>query len=662
MNRPILLGGTALAVLATCLSAPAYADGAIETVVVTASPIAGRADRFAMIVDTVDRDQILQSGSANLTDALKNVPGVTGTSFAGGASRPVIRGFDAQRVRLLEDGIDSFDVSDVGPDHGIPIDPLSAQRIEVVRGAATLRYGSQAIGGVVNTINNRVPMSMPEEPFSGEGAASYGSNGNMNQETVLLDGRIGDFAFHGDGFSYHRSNYDIPGGTQPNSFSRANDFSLGGSYFPTDNTHLGAAVIHYEAKYGIPSDDTFIDMRQTKVLTRSSFAIDAGPLKTVNVDAGYAAYLHDEIDPASGDILSTFKNHAVDSRAEAVFGSIGPLSAAAIGIQIQNRDFSALGGGGDFLLPTHTRSYAGFVFFEVPLAQSLSVQAGARVEQDRIEGTPASLVPASLDFTPVSGSVGIVWNASETVKLGLTVSSAARTPAQTELFAKGPHDGPGTFETGDPSLTNERANSIEGTVRLSLDGLSLEGALWGVAYDNYIFGDLTGRTCDEAGNCVPGNSEELHELFYRQRDARFWGMEAKGTLDLGELGDGMLSANILADYVRATFDNGGGNVPRIPPYHLGAGVSWSDARFDASTMFVHSGRQNNVSTAETQTADFNELDATLAWRPLESNPRVQLSLIGHNLTDDKQRSAVSLNKDSVVLPGRSINLLLHIKI
>jgi iron complex outermembrane receptor protein len=661
MKRTLLLAGSAYVCLGASLALPAHA-ASVEQVVVTVSPIAGSADRFATIVDSVDRSQILANGGANLADALKDIPGVTGTNFAGGASRPVIRGFGANRVRILEDGIDSFDVSDVGPDHGVPIDPLSAQRIEVVRGAATLRYGSQAIAGVVNAINNRIPMELPDVPFTGEASAGYTSNGAMTQESALLDGRIGDVALHGDGFHQRRSNYDIPGGTQPNSYFRGDGFSLGGSYFPTDNTHLGAAVIHYDSKYGIPSDTTFIDMRQTKLLTRSVIDVEEGPLKTVNVDAGYAAYQHQEIDPATGDVLSTFKDHGIDSRMEAVFGEIGPLSAAALGIQFQNRNFSALGEGTNYLLPTHTRSFAGFAFVEAPLGPAVHLQAGARVEQVRAEGTPASLVPATRDFTPVSGSVGVLWDASDALKLGLTVSSAARAPAQTELFARGPHDGPGTFETGDPSLSVERANSIEGTARLRLDGLRVEASVWGVAFNNFIYGDVTGRTCDDAGVCVPNDSQELRELIYRQRSAQFWGLEAKGTVDLGDLGDGSLAANFIADYVRATFGSGAGNVPRIPPYHLGAGLSWSSERFDASVMLIHSGRQDEIALNETPTAGFNELDATLAWRPFDSDPRVQLSLIGHNLTDDVQRSAVALNKDSVVLPGRSFNLLLDIKV
>ncbi|MEJ1960601.1 MAG: TonB-dependent receptor plug domain-containing protein [Gammaproteobacteria bacterium] len=147
-------------------------------------------------------------------------PGVTGTSFASGASRPVIRGFDANRVRTLEDGIGSFDVSDVGPDHGVPIDPLSAQKVEVVRGAATLRYGSQAIGGVVNAINNRVPTELPEKPISTELTGSYGTDADSRLGAAQVDARAGQFAFHADGFDRHADDYDTPEGKLGNSFFR----------------------------------------------------------------------------------------------------------------------------------------------------------------------------------------------------------------------------------------------------------------------------------------------------------------------------------------------------------------------------------------------------------------------------------------------------------
>lgn len=626
-----------------------------QTVVVSASPITSN-DKLATIVDSVDRDEILRSGGANLADALANTPGVTGTSFASGASRPVIRGFDANRVRVLEDGIGSFDVSDVGPDHGVPIDPLSAQRIEVVRGAATLRYGSQAIGGVINAINNRVPTQLPDKPFAAEVTGLYGTNADTRQGSALLDGRIGQFAIHADGFDRHAGDYDTPDGAMGNSFFRGDGYSLGSSYFFGDN-RVGAAAIHYDAKYGIPGEDTFIDMKQTKELLRSSFALGLGSFQTLNVEGGHADYEHSERDP-TGAPLSTFKDHEWDGRAEGLFDAIGPFSAAAFGAQVQKRDFSALGEGQNYLLPTTTKTAAGFVFADAPLSPHLHLHTGVRVESVQIDGTPATDIATSRSYTPISASAGLLFNASDTVRLGVTLSSAARAPAQTELFARGPHDGPATFETGDPTLNVERANSLEGTVRVALPKSRFEGAVWGAKFNNYIFGNLTGRTCDDAGNCVVGNAQGLKELFYEQSGAKFWGAEGKSTFDLLEVSGGAVQAIALADYVRAKLD-GGGNVPRITPYHVGGGLNWDSNRLDVGFLLKYTGRQKDVAAAETPTAGFASLDAQAAWRPLANNRGVELVLVGHNLTDTVQRNAVALNKDEVILPGREVRLMVR---
>jgi iron complex outermembrane receptor protein len=663
MSRKLLLGAP-VALASLTIASVAFADSKasdVPTVVISASPLTDDPDRIATFVDSVNRDQILRSGGANLADALSDVPGVTGTSFASGASRPVIRGFDANRVRVLEDGVGSFDVSDVGPDHGVPIDPLSAQRVEVVRGPATLRYGSQAIGGVVNAINNRVPTELPDKPFLGEVTGSYGTNSDSRQGGAQLDGRAGQFAFHADGFDRRTDDYDIPGGTMANSYFRGDGYSAGGSYFFGDDnaSRLGAGVVHYDAKYGIPGEDTFIDMKQTKEMFRSSFAVGAGAFQTLTVDGGYADYEHSELDPTTGEALSTFKDNEWDSRAEALFGAAGPFSSAALGVQAQKRNFSALGEGADYLQPTTTRSEAVFAFAESPLTDAMRLQYGARVESVHVDGTPASDEATSRAFTPVSGSVGIVFDATPTVRLGATLTSAARAPAQTELFARGPHDGPGTFETGDANLGAERANSLEGTIRVRTDKTHFDGSLWGAKFDNYIFGALTGRTCDDEGICAADDSGELKELNYTQLGARFWGAEAKWGYHLAQIASGALHADVLADYVRAKLDDGAGNVPRIPPYHVGAGLSWAVAAFDASFLVKYTGRQIETATAETPTGGFTSVDAQVGWRPLANNRDVELVLIGRNLTDSTQRNAIALTKDEVILPGRDVRLVLR---
>jgi iron complex outermembrane receptor protein len=630
---------------------------AIDTVVVSASPITPE-DKLATIVESVDRDEILRAGGANLADALARTPGVTGSGFASGASRPIIRGFDSSRVRTLEDGIGSFDVADVGPDHGIPIDPLSAQRIEVIRGAATLRYGSQAIGGIINAINNRVPTRMPDEPFAAEVTGLYGANADTRQGSALFDARVGPLALHADGFRRKTHDYDTPHGTMANSFFEGGGHSFGGSYL-FDRNRVGAAVIQYDSRYGIPGEEAFIDMKQTKELLRTSFSPAIGALHTLTIEGGHADYEHSEIELATGEVASTFKDDEWDVRVEALVGAVGPFSAAAVGAQFQNRKFSALGEGEDYLLPTETRSAAAFAFADVPVSARLHLHVGARIESVDLDGTPAGDVPESRSFTPISASAGMLFDATAALRLGFTLSSAARAPGQTELYARGPHEATATFETGNTDFDVERANSLEATLRLDSGNAAFEAAVWRSEFTDYIFGNLTGRTCDDEGVCADGDGGELAELIYEQRDAAYWGAETKATINLLEGPNGQLHGFVVADYVRAALE-GGGEVPRISPYHIGLGLDWEGSRAGGGFLVKYTGaRDGHLATAETPTAGFLSLDAQALWRPFEGNLDVEFALVGRNLTDRLQRNAVSLNKDEVILPGREVRLMVR---
>jgi len=640
-------------------AAHAQTDQVDQTIIVTAAPYGIGRDQTPTISAHVDRQQILQSGGANLADALQNVPGIAGTGFASGASRPIIRGMDATRVRLVEDGLSASDVSDVGPDHGTPIDPLAARSIEVVRGAATLRYGSQAIGGVVNAINNRVPMSLPTRAVSGELTGSYDTVNDAFEGSVLADVRAGNFALHGDAFYRHADDYDTPLGTQPNSFFHGNGESIGGSYFlGGGNSHVGAAIQRYAAQYGIPSDDTFIDMHQTKFVTRSSFDLGGGALRTLNLDGSYADYKHSEDEP-DGTVVTTFLNKEYDGRAELLFAPIGPIENSALGVEMQRRRYSALGEDSSYLFPTLTRTEAAYLFTDMPLSDSLRLEASGRIEHVHVTGTPASDAFTSRDFMPLSGAIGALYSFNDAVKLGVTFSSTGRAPAITELFARGGHDGPGTFETGDPSLSIERANSLEGTLRINKGRFHFEGSIYSSWFDNYIFGDLTGRSCDDDGNCVAGDGEELRELLYRQQGAHFRGLEGEATYWLIRTQSGGLQAHVVADYVRATFDDGS-NVPRIPPYRIAGGLNWTSARFDAGFMFTHYGRQDDFGAFDTPTPGYDNLNAHISWRPFAAHPGVEFALVGQNLTDSVQRDAAALNKDVVVMPGRSVRFVVRV--
>jgi len=657
-NHSSLRAGALLALLSISFSSLAQeAEHAVELeeVVVTASPI-GDPDRLATIAGSVSRDQLLRSGGNTVAEALAQVPGVTSSGFAAGAGRPVIRGMDANRVRTLEDGIGSFDVSDVGPDHGVPLEPFAAERIEVVRGAATLRYGSQAIGGVVNAISNRVPLHLEPGTRHGELVGSFGSVADSRDVAGQLNLRGEDLVLHADLTDRHSDDYDTPEGTMPNSWLRGRSGALGGAWIG-DAHRAGLGVIRNESRYGIPGEEAYIDMEQTKLLMRSAWALRAGPFEQLTVDGGWADYEHSERDEV--ETHATFRDEEWDVRAEAVSGAAWFFSESALGAQTQRRDFSALGEGAGYLAPTRTDNRALFAFAESRPGERLRLQYGARVEDVDVAGTPADDVPVSRSFTPVSASLGLVFESAEHLRFGVSLSTAARAPAQTELFARGAHEATATWETGDASLEQERANSAELSLRWRGGRVHADGSVWLSDFSNYIYGELTGRTCSEEGECEEGDGGELAELRYLQRGARFHGAEGHAEIELLRHSRGDLHLNLSGDWVRAKLDGGAGNVPRIPPYRIGGGLAWMSERIDASVFLRYSGKQDRTGAGETPTAGFTNLDAQFAWRPILSRPAVELALVGRNLTNSTQRNAVALNKDEVILPGRDLRLVLR---
>ena len=643
----------------TAVTAPHAADAPpadpLDEVTITASPI-GSGESLATLVESIDRDAMLRRGAASLGDALADVPGVSGSGFASGASHPVIRGFDASRVRVLENGIGSFDVSDVGPDHGTPIDPLSADRIEVVRGAGTLRYGSQAIGGVVNTINDRVPWRRPMEPLGGEVSIAGGTVADEREGAGHLDATTGDLVVHADAFRRRLEDYDTPLGTLPGTWFDGTGGALGAGLVG-DTGRVGAALVHYGADYGIPNEDSRIKMIQNKWLTRAERDFDGGALQSLTFDAGYSDYEHRELD-AAGTVTSTFLDNEWEARSEAVFGPAGPLSSSALGLQAQRRNYSALGEGADYLLPTLTRNVAAFGFAEAELADVAKLQFGLRVEDVQIDGRRRTPDVVSRSYTPVSGSVSAVFSPAQTLQLGVTLASTARAPAQTELFAQGPHDGPQTFEHGDADLRAERSNALETTLHWRGDGIHVEGALWAARFQRFIHGAFTGRTCDDEGDCVEGGANELRELTYQQQGATFRGAELSIDRDLARLGGGLLTARLTGDIVRATLSDGGGNVPRIPPWRLAGTLAWESARLQMQGTVRHAGAQNDPGNLDTPTPGWTSLEAQASFRP-HGKDDLEVVLVGRNLTDSEQRNAAAFNKDEVLAPGRDLRLLLR---
>ncbi|MEQ1867611.1 MAG: TonB-dependent receptor, partial [Micropepsaceae bacterium] len=531
---------------------------------------------------------------------------------------------------------------------------LSIDRIEIVRGPGTLRYGSQATGGVVNIITGRIP-DRPFEGLRADVAGIYGSAANSGDGAVSASYGEGMFALHADAFLRNAGDYDTPDGRQLNSFARMNGYALGAAIRGQEGS-LGAAFTEYNGKYGLPSGDTFIEVRQEKFMQRGIWNAKSGALDRVQVEGGYADYKHNEVEPG-GTIASTFLNTEFDGRAEAIFGAIGPSSDSALGVQYQHREFSGLGEAEDFLSPATAEGLGMYAFSRFPLGDTIDLEGSLRVEFASREGVPISDIPTSKDFTPFSASAGLVWKATDETTLGFTVSRTARVPGLPEMFARGPHDGPLTFEVGDPALGLEKATSLEGTARYETNGLRLGAALWGSWYDGFIFGQLTGRTCDETGACIVGPGNELKELLYVQRDASFWGFEAEARYEIAKFDEFAFGVSAQADYVRGRLA-GGENVSRLPPLRYGPGLFLESETLTAGVRVFRVDGQTRPGAFDTPTKGYTDLSADLTWRCWEDEGRAfDISLVGRNLTDQHERNASSFVKDDVLMPGRDIRVV-----
>ena len=650
--------------LQSAFAGQAAAPTTPETVVITASPFGQDAIDATASVSQVSRQELIVTGGFGLGDALKNVPGVTTSGFAPGASRPVIRGLGSTRVRVTENGLGSHDASDISGDHAVPIDPLSALEVEVLRGPATLRYGSQAIGGVVNAINNRIPIDASQGTAL-EGFAGISSNSIERLAGAVADYRTGNWAFHADGIVRGADDYETPHGTQENTFSFGRGFALGGAYIGDGGSAGGLGFNQYLAHYGIPTEPgsdevAHIELDQKNYSGSLRLMMPIPGISSISAQGVYTDYTHDEVVDGEG-VLATFNNNEWEGRLEIVHDPFGPITNGAIGFQYGKRDFEALGEASEYLLPTTTDTFAAYIFEEVGLSQSFTLQGAARIEWANVTGEIGTLGPFDLDFTPVSFAAGAVYRPmmGDTAFFA-NLSWTQRAPHVTELFAQGPHEATRTFEIGDPSLGIERAFSIEGGVRhQDTNDNRASLSAYSTKYSGFIYGFLTGNTRDEDGTFHPDDTGEFDELFYVQQDADFWGLEGLLHWHVFDAMGGRFGVDLQADYVRATFDDGG-NVPRIPPLRAGGGIFFESNLLELKISALHSFEQDKIGQNETPTDGFTMLEASATIHLFEGpGGDIDLVLSGTNLLDSVARNHVSFSKDYVLQPGRTFRLMLH---
>lgn len=664
------------------------------------------ADQFATVT-VVTNEELRRSPGATLGDVLFVRPGVTGSSFApGAASRPIVRGLDNYRVRIQENGVSNSGVSELGEDHAVPLDPVAASQVEVVRGPATLRWGSQAIGGVVNVENNRIPTSLPcrlalVPTAETEGCSIVESRGavmtvdNGLENATLLDAGRGNIAVHIDVHGRRGSDYRIPGypylyppdpppfvfGRQPNSSMRSAGGSVGASYF-FDGGFVGVAVTQFNSRYHIPGIEptettTHIELRQTRVTSKGEFHPQSAYVEAVRFWAGLTDYKHHEFANEGGfeGVQQTFANKDIEARVET---QLRPLDlsfatlTSAFGVQGMHQILTSPGRDGGLFDPNRTRSVAGFWFNEFRLTDVSRMQLAGRIEHATVSGAfPEILVDPSLqiarvrNFTPKSAAFGFRQDLPQGVVASLTAQYVERAPRAPELFSRGAHEATGTFDIGNPDLGLEAAKTIEVGLRRPAGPFRFEATAFLTRFDGFIFRNLTGAVCEsDIGGCAFDGAGDLRQAFYAQRNALFRGGEFQSQLDVAPLLDGVFGVEHQFDVVRATFV-GGGNLPRIPPVRLGGGLFWRDMNWLARVNLLHAFAQRNTDpTNETPTKGYNLLRAEISYRMLfdPGGPRgreLTLGLVGDNLLNADIRNSVSFRKDEVLLPGANLRFFVN---
>lgn len=680
-------------------------------------------DQFATVT-VVPNEEIRRSGASTLGDLLNNKPGITGSSFAPGASsRPIIRGLDVNRVGIVENGIGSNGASDLGEDHFVPIDPLASSQVEVIRGPATLRYGSQSIGGVVSATNNRIPETLPcsavpsiqtygynvkapvlspSNPCASFETRSSLSSVDLGREgAVLLDAAGNNVAIHADAYARKTEDYSTPHGIQRNTATQSIGGSVGGSYF-FDGGFIGAAVTQTNSLYRIPGTEgeevgTRIDAKQTKVTMKGEYRPDSAAIDAVRFWAGATDYKHNEIgrtDPAdfsTDGVRQTFTNKEQEGRVEVQFAPLNLRFAAlttAVGAQVSHQELTApspdepsspLNG---LWNPNKNTKVAGYIFNEFKFSDVTKAQIAGRVEHVDLSGTTPAFVPdifdlnvdpaaigaptaRSLHFTPKSGSIGLIQDLPWNLAASVTGQYTERAPKPAELFSRGGHDATETFDIGNPNLGIETAKSVEVGLRRAAGPFRFELTGYYTRFNGFIYRRLTGNTCEDVA-CQPGTGLELNQAIYSQRDATFRGGEFQFQYDVLPVWAGQFGIEGQYDIVRATFTDGT-NVPRIPPQRLGGGVYYRDANWFARINLLHAFAQNDVSGVETPTAGYNNLRAEISYTTKLAKdgwlgPReFTFGLVGNNLLNEDIRNAVAYNKDQVLQPGLGVRMFANVK-
>jgi iron complex outermembrane receptor protein len=669
------------------IAAPAFAleDVKADEIVVTASPL-NRAENETIIgVSVITREELQNRLENSIGETLRREPGISSTFFGAGASRPIIRGLGGDRISVLDNGIGSIDASATSPDHAVSVEPAMAQKIEIVRGAATLLYGSSAAGGVVNVFSGRIPNAVPEGVADGALRISKTTVDDGTEAAGGFDidlGKVGqgNLVFHGEGFFREADDYDIPGfaesqalrdseppplpgepeeeeafGTLENSALETKGGSAGLSYV-FDNGFFGFSATGLDTNYGVPGGHeeeeggeeeeeggVTIDLRQRRLDFDSEVNGDFLLFQRAKLRVGFADYEHAEVEP-SGEVGTLFTNEGVEGRFELIDKPVslagGELNGA-VGFQWRLRDYSAVGEEA-FVPPTESSQYGVFALKELTLG-AVRLELGGRYETTNHEA-PDLAITRDFDAFSVSGGVGVT--PAEGFFIGVTGYRTERAPAIEELFSNGPHLATGAFELGDPDLDIETARGVEATAKFNNERFTFAINGFYTSYKDFIYEAETGL-----------EEDDLPVFQFVAADATFKGFEVVTEAELFKWNGLDFHADASVDYVRATVDAANENLPRIPPLSGLFGVEANSELFDLRFEAEYAAEQDRIADFELPTEDYLMLHAYLTVRPIRGQG-LAIRVAAQNLNDEEARTHASFLKDVAPLPGRNIRVSL----
>lgn len=687
-------------------------------------PLPLGAEDYAQPATRLSADELTFNLEASLGETLNNLPGVSSTNYFPGASRPIIRGFSNDRIRILANGIDGIDASVGSLDHALTVEPYLAERVEIIRGPAVLLYGSNAVGGVINVLDNRVPSVLPETDFYGRLHGTLESANRGGVTYGIFGGQQGNWAFQASGLFRNSGDLSIPGfgavdpelqqeqesGRLENSFVRTLEASFGLSRM-WDGGFAGGAISTFTARYGLGreveqevegilpdgsldieaelDDAVEIDLEQIRLDLRGGLSPAIDFIESINWRFGAATYEHSELE--DGEVGTTFKNDGFEFRTEFVHREIAGFDGA-FGMQVNRSEFEATGDEA-FLRPTTTNKFGLFLFEEIDIGDVLW-QGGARLEYQSISTnlferdaiTGRDIAPNGFNKLGLSGALGAVWRPSDAHRFSINYSYTQRLPSAQELYADGPHIGTFAYELSDhvagDTFSRETSHGIDLGYRWQTDRWRISSNVFYYTFNNFInlrrTSELAFENEDDSFTIIDRSlvtqefldarlsageeNEFLDVTRYQRSGAEFYGLELEARYTLWSEGARTLNLNAMGDWVSAEDTDTGDPLPRIPPVSLGAGLDWNGLSSIAGVNVRRNFKQTRVSPNETETDGYTLVNLHAGYR-WNLNERSDLILFGRldNVFDTEARNHTSFVKDLAPLAGRNFRAGLELR-